>query len=512
VRTFFPSGGLRTRLIPPIAAALFILVLSAYSPQADAFDPAAGIHRTILPNGIRVLVKERSISPTVSLYIRHRAGAVDDLTSRTGAAHLLEHMMFKGTTTIGTVDYQAEKSLRDRISEARSVLKKVSRRDGDDSSEARELAEKINRLEEEKRSLIVSNEIDRLYRERGGVGLNASTGYELTTYMVNLPANALELWARIEADRLMNPVFREFLSERDVVREERRQMVDSRPERQLSELFLGTAFIAHPYGRPILGWSDDIARLDIDYLTRFFRSLYRPSNMVIAVVGDVTNSEVLPLITKYFGALKESPADNLLTRGVTAEPPQRGERRASLSSSANPRLIIGFKKPTAPAMEDYVFDIIENILTGGRSSRLYRSLVIEKELAGDISAVNGFPGILYNNLFIVEAEPLDGVSLAALESAILSELERLKREPVSRRELQKAKNGIRADFCRMLDSNSGTASVLSYFEATLGDCGYLTNYLDRIASIEADDIRSAADEYFVKSNRTVALLEREEHP
>jgi len=512
VRKRIPSDGRWIGSIPLIAATFFMLILLVFSSQADAFDPTTGVHKTILPNGIRVLVMERPISPTVSLYIRHRAGAVDDLTSRTGAAHLLEHMMFKGTTTIGTVDYQAEESLRRRISEARSTLKRVLEREGDESSEAKELAEKIDRLEEEKRSLIVSNEIDRLYRERGGVGLNASTGYELTTYMVNLPANALELWARIEVDRLMNPVFREFFSERDVVIEERRQVVDSRTERQLRELFLGTAFIAHPYGRPILGWSDDIARLDIDYLTRFFHSLYRPANMVIAVVGDVTNSEVLSLINNYFGALEPSPADDLLTRSATIEPPQRGERRAVLTSSANPRLIMGFKKPTAPAREDYIFDIIENILTGGRSSRLYRSLVIEKELAGDVFAVNGSPGILYENLFMVEAEPLDGVSLADLESAILDEFERLKQTPVSRRELQKAKNGIRADLYRMLDSNSGIASVLSYFEATLGDYGYLSTYLDHIDSIEADDIQSAAAEYFVKKNRTAALLEREETP
>ncbi len=509
---FFVSPRGFRRLATILGSAVFLFFLLFPTTNVPAFDLADRVYKTTLTNGIRLLVLERDVSPTVSFYIRHRAGAVNEDAGRTGAAHMLEHMMFKGTTTIGTKDFETENRLRLQIEEIRTALKETIAKEGEDSENARLLYERLKDLQEKKNSLIVSNEIDRIYRERGGVDLNAATGYELTSYMVSLPSNALEIWARVESDRLLNPVFREFLPERDVVMEERRQTVHSRPDQQLMELFLGTVFHAHPYGRPIIGWSEDIARLDPAYIRWFFNTYYRPTNMVITIVGDVSTPEVVSLVTLYFGPLTDRREEGALPRYITPEPPQQGERRSNLLSDANPRIIMGFRKPSSFLPEDYVFDVIDAILSRGRSSRLYRTLVTEKKLASNVFTINGLPGDLYENLFVAGADPLEGVSLLDLETAIYTELERLKSEPVSKRELEKAKNQIRSDFFRGMDSNKKLAALLSYYEAIMGDYRYIATYLDHIETIDPEDIKNAASAYFVKRNRTVALLEREERP
>lgn len=480
--------------------------------QAFAIDLEKRVNKTVMNNGITLLVMERTVSPTVSIYIQHRAGAVDEDSGYSGAAHLLEHMMFKGTRTIGTSDYDEESRLRQRIEERVRRLEITVRTEGSGSEAARALEEEIRRLEDEKRSYIRSNEIDRLYRERGGVGLNAATGHDMTSYMVSLPSNSLELWARIESDRLSNPVFREFVQERNVVIEERRQVVDSRPERQLMELFLAAAFIAHPYGHPVIGWPADIPRIDRDYLLHFFATRYRPENTVITIVGDVRTEEAAGLVRRYFGSLGNGVPPGSTLRNITDEPPQRGERRTTLRSGASPRLLLGFHKPAFPAYEDAVFDVLELVLAGGRSSRLYRSLVTERGIAASVRVSNGFPGERYDNLFIIAAEPMTGRSLAELEDALYSELDRLKDEPLPERELRKAKNRIKTDFLRGFDSNNGIARLLSYVETLTGDYREVTTYLEAVESITAEDIMNAASSRLTSSNRTVAVLIQDETP
>lgn len=494
-------------LLRKVRTCLFLsaLCLFAASPGL-ALDLEKKVSKTVLDNGITLLVMERHVSPTVSLHIQHRAGAVDEDSGYTGAAHLLEHMMFKGTRTIGTSDYEAESLLRRRIEEMEKRLEITLAAEGAGSEATRALEEKMSRLAEEKRGYIRSNEIDRLYREQGGVGLNAATGYDMTSYIVNLPSNSLELWARIESDRLLNPVFREFIQERNVVIEERRQVVDSRPERQLMELFLAAAFIAHPYGRPIIGWPSDIPRIGRNHLRHFFATRYRPSGMVITIVGDVRTDEAISLVRQYFGPLGSDPGPGQAPRNITHEPPQRGERRTTLRSNASPHLLLGFHKPAFPAYEDAVFDILELVLAGGRSSRLYRSLVTERGIAASVRASNGFPGARYDNLFVIAAEPMAGRDLAELEAALYNELDRLKEEPLTERDLRKAKNRITTDYLRRFDSNSGIARLLSYAETLTGDFRTVTTYLETVESITAEDVMEAASSRFTPSNRTVATL------
>jgi predicted Zn-dependent peptidase len=459
-----------------------------------------------LKNGLTVLMLERHFSPTVALYIRHRIGAVDEQKGKSGAAHLLEHMMFKGTTTIGTKNYAAEKKILDAIEKTGSMLDEEKRKGPKaDTKIIAKLSGGLKELQNKQKEYLIPNEIDRLYTENGGLDMNASTGQDVTTYQVSLPANKIELWARIESDRLLNSVFREFYTERDVVMEERRQRVETDPDGKLYESFISTAYKAHPYGRPILGWEEDLMNLSPSAMREIFARYRAPESIVIAVVGDINQPQTLKLIEKYFGRL---PKSREMKNDIPTEPQQTEERRVKIIFDANPTMMLGFHKPNTPAYEDYIFDVIQNILTKGRTSRLYKKMVTDMKIAKSVGAVNGVPASRYPNLFMISAEPGYPHTNTELEETILQELEKLKKEPVPDEELRKAKNNIKMEYIQSLNSNAEIASILSYYEVLLGDYRYLADYLKNIDKVTADDIRKAAEIYFDKSNRTIAVLDK----
>lgn len=488
--------------IIPIMAALALLFLRAGT--SFSYELEKRVQKFTLPNGLTVLLFERHTSPTVSLYIRHRVGAVDEVSGTTGTAHFLEHLMFKGTKTIGTTNYSQEKNILQKINRVGNALDREKKKgEQADKKRLEQLAKQLTALQEQNKRLITSNEIDRLYTENGAIKLNASTGQDVTTYQVSLPANKIELWARIESDRMMNLVFREFYSERDVIMEERRQSVESDPDGKLMEQFLAAAFQAHPYGRPILGWPSDMSFLNPGYTKDFFSLYHAPNNTVIAIVGDIDPAATMKIVKKYFSNIKRQ---EIHRPHITEEPPQRGERRVEVSFDANPQMIIGYHKPTLPSFDDYVFDIIESILGQGRTSRFYKILVEEKGLAESVQTANGFPGARYPNLFAIFATPRHPHTAAELEAEIYVEIEKLKKEGVSAKELDITKNRLKADFIRGLASNSGLASKLSYYETLVGDYRYLTNHINVIEKITAEDIIRVAKQYLTKENRTVAAI------
>jgi predicted Zn-dependent peptidase len=484
-----------------VSAIIFFLTANCFG-----FDLGEKVVKSKLKNGLTVLMMERHVSPTVALYIRHCVGAVDETKGESGAAHLLEHMMFKGTTTIGTKNYPAEKILLQKIERAGIALDKEKKKaQKADPVAIKNLSSKLKKLQIQHKQYFIANEIDRLYTENGGLDMNASTGQDLTTYNVSLPANKIELWARIEADRLLNPVFRDFYTERDVVMEERRQRVESDPDGKLYEQFISTAYKAHPYGRPIIGWTDDLANLSPDSLRNIFAKYKTPENIVIAVVGDINPAVTLKLIDKYFGRIPTSPGFKNI---IPAEPIQNEERRVAVPFDANPMMIIGFHKPTAPAYDDYVFDVLETILTKGRTSRMYNLLITEMQIAESISASNGVPAARYPNLFTIFAKPRHPYTNTELEETILREIEKIKTEPVSDAELAKAKNQLKMGYIQSLNSNTELASTLSYYEVLLGDFRYFSNYLTTIEKVTGADIQRAAQLYLNSKNRTIAVLSR----
>ena len=474
--------------------------------KAFCFDLESRVVKTKLKNGITVLIMERHISPTVSLYIRHRIGAVDEDKGETGAAHMLEHMMFKGTKTIGTKNYAAEKKILEAIEKTGTTLDKEKQKgDKANAKTIEELSSRLRKLQEEHKKYFIPNEIDRLYTQNGGLDLNASTGQDVTTYQVSLPANKLELWARIESDRLLNPVFREFYTERDVVMEERRQRTETNPDGKLYEQFMSVAFSTHPYRNPIIGWPQDLMRLSPAAMKKYFEKYRAPHKTVIAVVGAINPEQTLKLIEKYFGPI---PPSKEKKNTIAPEPKQTEEKRAEIIFDASPAMIIGFHKPNPPAYDDYIFDVLETILAAGRTSRLYNLLVKQMQVAESVSAYNGLPAALYPNLFVIFASPRHPHTNAELENIILRELEKLKTEPVTEEELTRAKNQLRMNYIKSLDSNARIASVLSYYEVLLGDYRYFSDYLKNIDKVTAQNIQNTATNYLKKENRTIATLDR----
>jgi predicted Zn-dependent peptidase len=243
--------------------------------------------------------------------------------------------------------------------------------------------------------------------------------------------------------------------------------------------------------------------LSMDDVSAFFHQARAPRHTVISVVGDINPEETLSLIRKYFESIPARKMDPLFING---EPPQSAERRVEVNFDAKPQLMIGYHKPPPPAQDDYIFDVIEAILSKGRTSRFYRKMVEELKIAESVATANGTPGARYPNLFAIYATPRRPHECRELEQAIDAELERIKREPVPEQELQKVKNQMKADFIRSLNSNNGLASMLSYYETLLGDYRYLSNYIKVIDKITPDEIMQAAQKYFRKQNRTVATL------
>ena len=487
------------RLLAFIAILLFLLPAAAFG-----FSLEGRVQEYTLENGMKVLMLERRDSPTLSFQIRFRVGAVDENVGATGTAHLLEHMLFKGTKTLGTKNYAEEEKILSRMDSVMASLEtEKAKGEKADKGFLQYLEETLRNLQTEHKKWAVKDEIERIYSQNGAVGFNAFTSQDSTAYVVSLPSNRLELWARIESDRLLNPVLREFYSERDVVMEERRRSYDSKPQRKLMENFLASSFIAHPYGRPIIGWPSDIQNLDKWATEAFFRTFYSPANTVLALVGDVHPDEALPIIKKYFEKIPRQPLPPPLK---TLEPEQAGERRIRVETDANPQLIIGFHKPNAPHPDDAVCEIIEGLLSYGRTSRLYRRFVEEEKIAVEASASNGYPGERYPDLFILSGTPRHPHTAEELEKGLLEELERLKKEPVSEPELQKVKNQIETSFLRKLDSNSSLAYWLSYGQSLFGTWRYVTDRIQAYGKVTAEDVRRVAQKTFIPRNRTVGTL------
>lgn len=492
----------KPKLLLVLALFLCLIVRAAAADEGTDLERRIRLHT--LKNGIKLLMLERHISPTVSFYIRHRTGAVDEPDGKTGMAHFLEHMMFKGTTTIGTKDYSREKPILDRIAEAGRRLD-AERRKGKsaDADLIAKLVEEIAALQKQAGQWMVSNEMDRLYTENGGLDMNGSTGQDIMTFQVSLPANKMELWARIEADRMTNPVLREFYTERDVIREEKRQRTDSSPDGRLMEQFLAEAFTTHPYRRPVVGRAADIPFLGMDDMESFIRKLHAPENTVIAIVGDFKTDEAIRLVETYFGPIAPY---RYVPVAVPSEPIQKKERRLKMDDDANPRLVIGWHKPAMPAFDDYVMDVIEAVLSHGRTSRFHKKLIEETGLAESVYANNGSPGSRYDNLFTVYARPRHPHDNGEVERAVYREIDRLKTEPVPEPELEKVKNRMRADFVKGLNTNAGLASSLSYYECLLGDYRYMTRHSRMVEKITPADIMAVARKYFTAENRTVAEM------
>jgi predicted Zn-dependent peptidase len=334
--------------------------------------------------------------------------------------------------------------------------------------------------------------------------VNASTNDDETNYFYSLPENRLELWAYLESERFLHPVLREFYKERDVVIEERRLRTDSNPVGRLVEQFLSAAYQAHPYHRPTVGWMSDLNTFSASDAQRFFDEYYIPSNMVVTVAGDVKAAEAVPMIEKYFARI---PSHEKPDERTTTEPPQNSERRVVLHEMAQPLYLEGYHRPDYHSPDDAVYDAIADLMSEGRTSRLYRTLVRDKKIAAGTAGFAGFPGNKYPQLFAFYAFLMPGHKPEEAAEAIHAEIDRLKTEDISDDELKMIKTRAKANLIRGLADNEGLAEQLGIYQARYGDWRELFRQVDRIDKVSKADIRRVANQVFVATNRTVGIIE-----
>ena len=470
-----------------------------------------------LSNGMKVLLLERNDAPSISGGWVARVGSVDERPGITGMAHLFEHMMFKGTPTIGTQDYEkdleiiaAQEKVRDAMRAEERRMRAMWRRgeitdlqDPDQkTAERKRLNEEFKKLGEDHRKVIVKNEFDRIYTANGGSRMNAYTSYDHTAYFISVPANKLELFMWMESERLLRPVFREFYAERDVVFEERRMRTESTPLGKFFESFNSLFWESHPYSWPIIGWPSDIPAISKKQADAFYATYYMPQNLTLVLVGDFKTKPALAMAEKYFGRLKKG--EGLPPDVVTLEQPQKAEKRFYAEAETNPNVDIYWHTPAFGHKDTYPLSVLSQVLST-RTGRLHKELVLGKKLATDTWAWQG--ARKYAGEFNMGAEITEGNTPEMAEQEIYRLIEQVKTEPVPATELQKVKNNFAAAEYRRLSSNHPILMQIMRSEG-LGNWREINEAGPKIQAVTPADLQRVAKKYFTKENRAVAIYTR----
>lgn len=427
----------------------FSLLLGVSSMTAASSAVKDRIFETTLPNGLKIILFENHKAPVITFQVWYRVGSRNESWGKTGLSHVLEHMMFKGTKTVS------------------------------------------------------GREFTRTIAENGG-NENAFTSEDFTAYFENISSDRLKIPIDLEADRMHNLVLREqdFLTERMVVLEERRMRTEDNPQAYLMEQVQTAVFQTSPYHWPVIGWKEDLEGLTLEDLKSYYDVYYNPVNAFVVVVGDFQKEEILPLIEKAFGAMVKGVPPN---QKKNIDPPQTGERRIQAVREAQlPYVLMAYHVPNLKNPDSYVLEVIAAILSSGKSSRLYRSLIEEKELA--LSA-NAQHSLLSKDpsMFMLSAQLQPKKTLQEAEEALSREIERLRSEPVDLQELEKAKNQLQADFVYHQESFFYQGMVLAEYEIA-DSWRKIDDYIPSITKVTPEDISRVANLYLVPDNRTVGTL------
>ena len=491
-----------------VAGGLCTLFIFPASAEINA------VHR-VLPNGLTVILYPSKQAPTVACRLFYVTGSVHERPGNTGIAHLLEHMLFKGTRKTGTRDSVADARLDARIAAVMDTLDALAagRTAGLDSAALAARRERIaalrathDSLMAQQRALMIPYELWEAYEKAGGTGLNAFTSDLMTAYIVTLPRNRVELFLWLEADRMQHAVLREFYPERDVIAEERRMRVDDRPTGRYWESLVGVFYEAHPYRFPTIGYPSDIRALTRRQAEEHYRKYYKPNNAILVLAGDLDTATALRDIERYFGGI---PRGEDFPPVVTQEPPPAGEKRLTVRrADAPPRLDILFHTPGYPVDAEgdlAALDVLEGVLSG-KSGRLHKKLVTDLKLAVSASAGNGVDK--YSSSFHV-AVNLDGKpDLAKVEAAVWDVLESLARAPVTERELLRARNQVAARTVRAMEDMESLATELAYWEMRMGPGGWdhVNRFPAAVQRVTAEQVQAAAAKYFRRDAATVGAI------
>ncbi|MEC4893061.1 MAG: pitrilysin family protein [Oscillatoria sp. PMC 1051.18] len=454
-----------------------------------------------LDNGMKFIILKQETSPTISFVTYADVGGANEPDGKTGVAHFLEHLAFKGTTQIGTTNYQAENELLERLDELDEQIRAAKA--AGKEAEVDKLQAEFFKVENQANQYVEQNAFGRIVETAGGVGLNAATSTDYTIYFYSFPANKLELWMSLESERFLDPVFREFYKEKEVILEERRLRTDNSPIGQMVEAFLDTAYTTHPYKRPVIGYDEDIRNLTREDVQEFFETHYTPNNLTVAIVGDVEIERVKQLAEVYFGRYEAKPAPPEVTE---IEPKQTETREVTLRLESQPWYLEGYHRPGVDDPDHAVYEIMTRLLSDGRTSRLYKSLVEEKQVAISAQGFSGFPGDKYPNLLLFYALTAPDHTVEEVAQALDIEIEKLKNEPVSAEDLQRVKTQARAELLRTLDSNMGMAQLLTEYEVKTGSWRNLFKQLEALNEVTAADIQRVARETFQPENKTIGRI------
>jgi len=416
----------------------------------------AETHEFKLDNGMRIIVQEDHRSPVVVSQVWYQAGSIDEVNGKTGVAHVLEHMMFKGTKTIPPGQF----------------------------------------------SLIVA---------AAGGRENAFTGADYTAYYQQLEKSQLPLSIRLEADRMTNLQLtqEEFAKEINVVMEERRWRTEDNPQAVVNEQFQALAYTAHPYGRPIVGWMNDLQNMAVDDAREWYQTWYVPNNAILVVVGDVEAEEVLKLARKHFGPLKPRA---LPPRKPQAEPEQNGTRRAIVKEKAElPYLLMGYHVPVLEDVdndwEPYALEILAGVLDGNASARLNQNLVRNQKIAINVGAGYDLIQRGKSGLFEIDGSPSESRTAAELEEAILQEIEKIKQQGVTDDELKRVKAQVIAGDIYQRDSMFYQAMQIGRLETTGYSWRFLDKYPDKLAAVTTEQVQQVAKKYLNRDNMAIAILD-----
>jgi predicted Zn-dependent peptidase len=490
-----------------------------------------------LDNGMQVLMVERHDAPTIMASIFARVGSSNETTGITGISHLFEHMMFKGTETIGTIDIKRDREIMAQLDSLRVLMRaeelimRENLRRGkiedmlDPEAKTpryREIETVFDSLILEQRQLIVKDQLDELYSKHGGYFLNAFTSEDMTGYFIRLPKNKIELYMWLESDRFNNPVFREFYSERNVVREERRLGVESTPTGLIAEDFQAMFWKSSSYHWSVIGWASDLGSITREQAHGYYDTYYAPNNLTMILVGDLNPDEMIKLIKKYFERIPRGHTDP--PDVVTLEEKQHGEKRLLGEAETSPQAEIWYHTVAWKHADSYPLEVLAGVLDG-KTGRLYKKLVEEKGLAkssgGGRSMFGGSNLAVganqdsrkYAGAFQIDAEAISGVRAEQLEEAMYEVLEDLKNNPVPEEELQKVKNQLRVQKIRFMDLMSGLGILFQLgSNAALGDWTEVNNNPDMCDLVTAEDIQRVANTYFANDQRNVLIVNTKAGP
>jgi predicted Zn-dependent peptidase len=518
------------------AIAVCAAILCGISAPAAAQNIEAIEYR--LDNGMQVLMVERHENPTIMAAIVARVGSANETTGITGISHLFEHMMFKGTETIGTKDIERDyeimaqlDSLRELMRVEEAIMREQLRRGEIDDITApeaktprlKELETVFDNLILEQRELIIKDQLDETYSKHGGFFLNAMTSDDMTMYFVRVPKNKIELYMWLESDRFNNPVFREFYSERNVVREERRLGVESTPTGLIEEDFRAMFWKSSSYHWDVIGWASDLGSITREQANQYYDMYYSPNNLTMILVGDLEPDKLITMVKKYFERIPRGTVEP--PEVVTLEEKQYGEKRLIAEAETTPKAEIWYHTVAWKHPDSYPLEILAEILNG-KTGRLYKKLVEEEGIAkssaeggrrmfggGGVAVRAGQDSKKYAGAFQLSAEGLSGVKGEQLEKAMLEVIEDLKQNPVSEEELQKVKNRLHVQKIRFMDIMSGIGTLFYLgSNAAMGDWTEANDHGRKCEMVTAEDIQRVAATYFPPQQKNVLIINAKAGP